>query len=147
MAVQRKSQIPKAPQRSLVDSIASAPEATPTVRTATPVAPVPPDEAVHASANAEPALAQISAFHGAGSDDSAPRSILQPPVRRQRKPVRIVYTSKMDPELKDWASSFKPDEDFLEVVEQALWILRLGRAGNMEEAIAALERASQPVED
>ncbi|WP_156144027.1 hypothetical protein [Sinomonas humi] len=79
--------------------------------------------------------------------EPAAMSTLQPPVRRRRKPVRIVYTSKMDPELKDWASSFKPEEDFLEVVEQALWILRLGRTGNMAEAVAALERASQPTED
>ncbi|WP_136612124.1 hypothetical protein [Sinomonas albida] len=69
---------------------------------------------------------------------------LQPLVRRQRKPKREVYTSKMDPELKAWAMSFKPEEDFVEVVEQAVWVLRLARAGKMEEAVAALEEASQP---
>ncbi|WP_336854428.1 hypothetical protein [Sinomonas albida] len=55
-----------------------------------------------------------------------------------------MYVSKMDPELKAWAMSFKPEEDFVEVVEQAVWVLRLARAGNMDEAIAALEPASQP---
>lgn len=146
MAVQRKSQIPKAPQRSLVDSIASLPEAVSELVTQPAAAPssssgvapavnIPPsDYAPFSPLTAQPA-------------GPAPKSLLQAPVRRQRKPVRIVYTSKMDPELKDWASSFKPDEDFLEVVEQALWILRLGRSGNMPEAIAALEQASRPAED
>lgn len=146
MAVQRKSQIPKAPQRSLVDSIASLPAGVPEVVSLPAAAPnsssgVTPEVMSPVSDNASfsPLPAQ--------PDGSAPKSILQAPVRRQRKPVRIVYTSKMDPELKDWASSFKPDEDFLEVVEQALWILRLGRSGKMPEAVAALEQASRPVED
>lgn len=144
-AVQRKSQIPKAPQRSLVDSIASAPEAATLGRTPDLAVATPRDDGAPAS-SMNPEMPKHSVVQRP-DDEPAARSILQPPVRRRRKPVRIVYTSKMDPELKDWASSFKPEEDFLEVVEQALWILRLGRAGNMAEAVAALERASQPAED
>lgn len=119
MAVQRKSQIPKAPERNLVDSIVAGPGYSPA---ATPQ--------VDARPSPTPRPAQPQTLH--------------PPVRKQRKPVRMVYTSKMDPDLKDWASSFKPEEDFLEVVEQALWILRLARSGKMTEAFAALEQSAQP---
>jgi hypothetical protein len=33
--------------------------------------------------------------------------------------------------------SFKPEEDFVEVAEQAAWILRFARAEKMDEAVAA----------
>ncbi len=125
MSIQRKSQIPKAPERSLVDSIA-----------APAVVPI-------AAPQAAPILTSVESNQESISE-SAVEPVLQPPVRRQRKPKREVYTSKMDPELKAWAMSFKPDEDFVEVVEQAVWILRLARFGRMNEAIAALEQASQP---
>lgn len=119
MAVQRKSQIPKAAERSLVDTI------------------------VGGGAPGPASLSQAEPRQG--SPVSALSEALHPPVRRQRKPVRVVYTSKIDPDLKKWASSFKPEEDFLEVVEQGLWILRLARSGRMQEAVTALEEASRPI--
>jgi hypothetical protein len=37
-------------------------------------------------------------------------------------------------------------EDFVEVVEQALWVLRLARSGQMADAFAALEQAAAPLD-
>ncbi|MFK4637141.1 hypothetical protein [Paenarthrobacter histidinolovorans] len=117
MTIQRKSQIPKAAERSLVDAI------------------------VGGAGPGAPTVSQEQSHQDPPQSDRA--EVLQPPARRQRKPVRVVYTSKIDPELKKWASSFKPDEDFLEVVEQGLWILRLARSGRIAEAVTALEEASK----
>lgn len=139
MAIQRKSQIPKAPERDLLDSIVDA-SAAPAPALALAYAPDSPEPEPAAASPAPPVARPIPT-----SVPAAP-GMLQPPMRRQRKPKREVYTSKMDPELKAWAMSFKPEEDFVEVVEQALWVLRLGRSGQMEDAVVALEQASRPLE-
>lgn len=142
MAVQRKSQIPKAPERDLIDSIVDAP-ATPAPAPALTLAPAPNSPKAAPEAALEPPPAPQPA---AAAPAQTPPQTLQPPMRRQRKPKREVYTSKMEPELKAWAMSFKPEEDFVEVVEQALWVLRLARAGQMDDAVAALEQSSRPIE-
>ena len=145
MAVQRRSQIPKAPERSVLDSIVASPVgeqgfSTPHLPDQPIVAPprvaVGDARAVQATGDGQPVLGQ-------GACPS-----LQAPARRMRKPTRIVYTSKMDPELKAWAMSYKrpggEGEDFVEVVEQALWVLRLARSGQLTDAIVALEQAAAP---
>ena len=143
MAVQRRSQIPKAPERSVLDSIVSSPveEPAPTISSLT-------------DSPAQPSAGSVVHMPVQTNDDApvtpapvAPTS-LQAPARRQRKPTRILYTSKMDPDLKAWAMSYKrpggEGEDFVEVVEQALWVLRLARSGQMSDAVVALERAAAP---
>lgn len=147
MAVQRRSQIPKAPERSVLDSIVASPVA----EQSAPTSPLPeppiavPIRQVADEARAAQPTADRQPVVGQGMPPS-----LQPPARRMRKPTRIVYTSKMDPELKAWAMSYKrpggEGEDFVEVVEQALWVLRLARSGQMTDAFAALEQAAAPLD-
>lgn len=146
MAIQRRSQIPKAPERSVLDSIVASPVGEqPPVLTPVPdpSAPPPRVDAEGAASSEQVADQRLTQVHVA-------QPSLQAPARRPRKPARIVYTSKMDPDLKAWAMSYKrpggEGEDFVEVVEQALWVLRLARSGQMPDAVAALEQAALPLE-
>lgn len=145
MAVQRRSQIPKAPERSVLDSIVASPvveQGAPTSPLPDPPVGTPTRQAAQEVRAAQPTGDRQPVFEGGASPS------LQAPARRMRKPTRIVYTSKMDPDLKAWAMSYKrpggDGEDFVEVVEQALWVLRLARSGQMADAIAALEQAATP---